>query len=364
MKIGVLTFHRALNCGAMLQAWALKTFLVRAGYDVGFIANHVGMRRRWHRFPKTGSALGRALGCVLAIARNIGSFGCLDVAIKRFGEFQTMHLPEVELHNCDAIIVGSDQVWRAELTTEETLLFLGDSIDDNLPMISYAASFGDRPPAEVEAIRLVRSLERYKTLSVREPLVKDVLSAFTKRDIAVVADPTLLIEANEYSHIAADVAPEEPYLFAYAVHATPFFVGTARAAAKRLGLKLVMTAASQYTRWKAPLGLTYGVSPDRMIGYLRGARCVVASSFHGTVLSMLHGKPFVCLREDGVNAKSRPVSLLLRMGDVRRVVTPQSESTDVDSQLNEPVSAEVLSRLADFRSFSRNWLTHALTSVA
>ena len=311
MRIGILTFHRALNCGAMLQAWALKTLLVRAGYDVGFIANHVGVTRRWHGFPKTGSILGRAKGTLLAIAKNVGSFGCLDVAIKRFGEFQAAHLPEVELRSCDAVVVGSDQVWRPELTAEETSLFLGETISDKLPMISYAASFGDRPPTDVEIKRLVKSLGQYKMLSVREPLVKDVLSTFIKRDIEVVADPTLLIEPGEYSHIAADVAPEKPYLFAYAVHATPFFVGTARAAAKRLGLNLVMTAANQSTRWNAPSGLTYGVSPDRMIGYLRGARCVVASSFHGTALSMLHGKPFICLREDGMNVKSRPVSFLL-----------------------------------------------------
>ena len=32
MRIAILTFHRAYNCGAMLQAWALKTVLERKGH--------------------------------------------------------------------------------------------------------------------------------------------------------------------------------------------------------------------------------------------------------------------------------------------------------------------------------------------
>ena len=48
MRIAILTFHRAYNCGAMLQAWALKTVLERMGHVVEFpICNHVGETRRW-----------------------------------------------------------------------------------------------------------------------------------------------------------------------------------------------------------------------------------------------------------------------------------------------------------------------------
>lgn len=38
MKIGILTFHRAHNYGAVLQAYALKAFLNEMGYNnVSFI---------------------------------------------------------------------------------------------------------------------------------------------------------------------------------------------------------------------------------------------------------------------------------------------------------------------------------------
>ena len=37
MKIGILTYHRAENYGALLQAYALRTFLQQSGDDVSFI---------------------------------------------------------------------------------------------------------------------------------------------------------------------------------------------------------------------------------------------------------------------------------------------------------------------------------------
>ena len=33
MKVGVLTYHHSLNCGAALQAWALQTHLRKCGHD-------------------------------------------------------------------------------------------------------------------------------------------------------------------------------------------------------------------------------------------------------------------------------------------------------------------------------------------
>ena len=37
MKIGILTFHRAENFGATLQAYALQTYLSQLGNDVEII---------------------------------------------------------------------------------------------------------------------------------------------------------------------------------------------------------------------------------------------------------------------------------------------------------------------------------------
>lgn len=364
MKIGIITFHRALNCGAALQAWALKTFLERNGHEVGFIHNHVGKESRWYPVPKTSSVLRLMKGLALSAMKNICSFQCRDLAIERFGAFQRDFLPEVPMESCDIIVVGSDQVWRKSLTGDETNLFLGESISADIPLIAYAASFGDYDFAVSNAKSVSKSICRYCAVSVREQFAKDSLAELVKQDIAVVADPTLLLEHSDYASIAAKVDVDRPFLFAYAVHATQFFVETAKMMAKKLGLALVMTATCQHTRWGAPAGLTYGVSPDRMVGYIRDAQCVVASSFHGTAVSLLHGKPFVCLREDGPQAtKSRPAAFLASVGELRRIVTPQTPVEDIVLALETPPSSDSVSKLAGLRAFSSKWLTDAISAA-
>lgn len=50
MKVAVLTFHRAFNCGALLQAWALRRILEEMGHEVVFPdANWVGVQPRFVR---------------------------------------------------------------------------------------------------------------------------------------------------------------------------------------------------------------------------------------------------------------------------------------------------------------------------
>ena len=34
MKVAILTYSHESNCGAVLQAWALRTVLLRLGYEV------------------------------------------------------------------------------------------------------------------------------------------------------------------------------------------------------------------------------------------------------------------------------------------------------------------------------------------
>lgn len=361
MTIGILTFHRAVNCGAMLQAWALRSYLRQEGHEVGFIENHVGEWQRWNCLPQGGSILGRTKMLIDTILRNIGTFACRDITIDRFGTFRQKYLPEIDVEDCDVVIIGSDQVWRPSLTLRETAVFRGESFPNSVRKLSYAASFGDSPLPSDELERLVERIKSFSALSVREELVRDQLCPKLDNAIAVVADPTLLLDAESYSEIEeTSCLPQAPYLFAYAVHATPFFVETAKAAAKRLGLKLVMTAAAQNTRWKAPAGLTYGVSPDRMIGYLRRAECVVASSFHGTALSALHAKPFVSLCKDGLNVQSRPASFLRKIGEESRVIGPTSGIEKVFKLLKTPISAQSRERLAEYRHDSRRWLQEAL----
>lgn len=372
MKIAILTFHRAYNCGAMLQAWALKTVLEGMGHTVEFpVINHVGETKRWRidiidpnkkGFSLIRSFFGR---CLI----NFMSFPNEDILINRYKRFRRGGLPERDCAVADLekyydlIIVGSDQVWRESLCRSEYPIFLGESLPIGIRKIAYSASYGDKPLDDESLQRVVRAIERFSHVSVRENLAKDQLSVESSKSIDVVADPTLLLNSNDYFALSEKVkVPKEPYLFMYTLNAQKFYVDTAREMARRLGVKCIIAPCYQYSRYGAPRGLTYSISPDRLVALARGAKYVLAGSFHGTVMGVMFKKPFLSLREQVDECESRPAALLNRIGCSNRLVNPTTSLDEMEALLRTDVGEEAYNRLNQFRSDSLAWLKKALNS--
>ena len=372
MKIAILTFHRAYNCGAMLQAWALRTVLERMGHTVEFpILNHVGETKRWRidfvdsnkrGFSLIRSFIGRSIV-------NIMSFPSEDILILRYKRFRTRFLPEREClasdldKYYDLVIVGSDQVWREDISNSEFPVFLGENLPEGIRKIAYSASYGDKPLDDKSLKRVMRAIERFSYVSVRENLAKNQLSAVVSKPIEVVADPTLLLNSNDYSALGEKVkVPKEPYLFMYTLDTPKFYVDTAREMARRLGVKCVIAPCYQYSRYGAPKGLTYSTSPDRLVALARGAKYVLAGSFHGTVMGVIFKKPFLSLREQVDEYESRPAALLNRIGCCNRLVNPTTPLDEMEALLRTGVDDEVYNKLAQFRTNSLAWLKEAVGS--
>ena len=151
MRIAILTFHRIHNCGTMVQAWALRTVLERMGHTVEF--PDCGLMNAPPRFRplflKKGNPITTILGVVNRFLLNIGSLGIEDLSRARFRAFRKRFLPErrctpqdfTSLYDC--VIVGSDQVWSPPHSARWLPLFLGEAIPRPLPLVAYAASYGD-----------------------------------------------------------------------------------------------------------------------------------------------------------------------------------------------------------------------------
>lgn len=370
MRIGIITFHRAYNCGAMLQAWALKTVLERMGHTVEFPAcNHVGEIPRWHYRifgnGKSGSAWLRAFAA--GVVRNLTSIPNEDISRMRYRKFRLTNLPERAcspdefVKYYDALIVGSDQVWSARHATVDAPLFFAESMPKELPKVVYAASYGDEPLDTESVRRVVDAVQRFAAVSVRETLAKHQLEQYTDKKISTTLDPTLLIDANDYEPIVADIGKvREPYLFMYTLSTGPFFINAARALARRLGVRCIIAPCYQYSWLGAPKGLTYGISPDRLLGFVRGAKYVLAGSFHGTVMGLLFKKPFLSLRERVDEYESRPAALLNMVGCEDRLVNPSTSLDKMEALLKQDVPVRAYELLANRREESLSWLQENL----
>lgn len=377
MRIGILTFHRAYNCGAMLQAWALKKTLERMGNKVEFPScNHVGEDSRrfrfveWHNCEKRGfqwirSVVGRAYVNLISLPTELGSIPCEDFLRKRYREFRRQHLPERDCSAADfakyydLIISGSDQVFSDIHTSAEASLFFCENKPAELRAITYAASYGDQPLEGERLSRVVKALDNFAAVSMREMMARSQLSALSPKEIAETLDPTLLVSADDYEEIANGEVPSEPYLFMYTLYTEPFFINTARELARRLGVKCIIAPCYQYSRWRAPQGLTYSVSPDRLVQYARHARYVLAGSFHGTVMGVTFKKPFLSLRGQVDQHESRPAALLRKIDCSNRLVNPTTSLDEMERLLREPLPDYTV-KLEKARATSLEWLKNAI----
>lgn len=376
MRIGILTFHRAYNCGAMLQAWALKKTLERMGHDVSFPScNHVGETKRftwlpWCNRQKRGMAfviavVKRALYNAYSILIKLFSIPCEDISRHRYNSFRRKYLPEVETSpalfkdHYDLLISGSDQVFSDIHSIEDAPLFFCENKPSDLRAITYAASYGDSRLEGERLERVVAALDNFDRVSVRERQAEEQLSALSSHAITEVLDPTLLMSQEDYDEIAYGQVPSVPYLFVYTVYMDPFIIETSRAIAKRLGIKCIIAPSTLYSRWLAPRGMTYSISPDRLVQYARHATYVLAGSFHGTVMGVVFKKPFLSLRAKVDVFESRPASLLRKIGCSDRLVNPSVSLDEMVHRLTAPLP-DYSAALEQAREASLAWLKEAV----
>ena len=376
MKIGILTFHRAYNCGAQLQAWALKRVLEGMGHTVEFpVCNHVGEVERWlAKTNKKRHGVLRLASMGQALLRNALSIPVEDVARARYRRFRERELPERvcgpgefgDLY--DALVVGSDQVWCEARAGECWPLFLGENWGAGTKAVAYGASWGDLPLDGAHLERIKAALGRFAAVSVRERYARDDLerAGVAPGRVATVADPALLPDREEWERLARGVRPPKGrYLFMYNVTMkSPEAMRVARSVARRLGLRAVVASVYQYTRWGAPRGLAWGMSPERLLAYTAGAECVLACSFHGTVMGLSFGKPTLSLLLEPDGGRSRSGELLRGLGEEWRLATPQMPVEELASRLGRggPPATAVAS-LETARKTSLSWLRARLAAL-
>lgn len=378
MRIAILTFHRAYNCGAMLQAWALKIVLERMGHTVVFPdCNNVGDAPRFQRFRSQHRWPRKFLSIVNYAFTQLLSVGDVDLKrklhrrfLKRY--FSTIACPVDGIHTiCDIAIYGSDQIWNLPLLREEDpvrempeQVFLGELEPKSFPRISYAASLGDLEVQKSDLKRVISAARDFSAISLREVSFADDFRDKGGRGAQVVVDPSLLLRGDDYLRIANPCRMRRgKYLLVYALSPTPFVCQCARKASEYMGLPVVILAMYQYGRRSCPRYVRVGFGPAEWLAWFRDAEAVLAMSFHGTAFSVLFNKPFVSLRNKIEETESRPAAFLREIRASERLVTQERSDEDWLPLLYKPLGVEQCDALNDLREHSLQWLRNAIDEV-
>lgn len=297
-KIGVLTFHRAVNYGAALQTYALQKSIQKAGCDTEVVDYRCEFLENLHN-PYSMKLYRTPLHFFYALLKN----NIKKDNRKAFRNFQQKNVDvssviydKSNLKNAedmyDAFIVGSDQVWNCNCTRFDKTYFL-DFVNDKNKKYSYAASIGIKLETEELRQEYKRLLSDYKVLNVREEQGKQELKAIGL-DANVTLDPTLLLSREEWVTLAEKPAkfnPNKKYLLVYVIVETPSIFEKAKKIAKQHDLEVVYINEMLFN--KSGVKNLKCVTPNEWLWLFSNAEFIVTNSFHGTAFSVNFEKQFL-----------------------------------------------------------------------
>lgn len=371
MKIGIVTFYRAPNYGAMLQANSLRRFLEAMGHDVVFVSYpRVAARRLplWRVFASR-HLQGIRTKLTNYVRYPVTVFAASFPQTKRC---RTMDELRQATADCDAFIVGSDQMWNPMWCSGAELPFVMlDFADVGKARIAYAPSFSSTEWREDQNAKLAGELLRkFTRISVREESGVAIAAKLSGRsDVVQMIDPTLLHSADFYRKIIADADVEIPKhncptIFRYMLDEWDDASASQKAfecVKGKLNLKETDSDRIPVRGLLAPLckhlGVTAKVSVPEWLAKIAASDFVFTNSFHGTVFAILFHKPFVSLllRGSMSGMNERALSLLKKLGLENRAVYADDQAaikaaveSKIDWRLVEQVISQERVAAADF----------------
>jgi hypothetical protein len=297
-KIGVLTFHRSLNYGAVFQTYALNKILNNKGYIAEVIDYY---SHDVYSFDYKGifefEENEKNYLKPLKIVKRLIMLPKTTKKASRFKKFVNNNIKlstrvnnkkELKLlsEQYDCLITGSDQVWNAKITKEDSNVY-NLSYFDNKNKISYSASIGEDNPGKDVIKKLKEEIKDYSFISVREESLKKHLN-ISKAE--VVLDPTLLLKKEDWLAIAKEKPIKEKYIFVYMLEVNKSIINTVNFLSNKLNMGVV-TIGSDY-KFERELLNDSKVSPEEFLSLMNNAAYVVTNSFHGVCLSIVLNKQF------------------------------------------------------------------------
>jgi hypothetical protein len=338
MKVGILTFHAELNCGAVLQAYALQQKLLELGFEAEFID---------YRLPNNFSLrsfIGRNIP--QTIDKWIKFFQWLYFR-KSFNEIliingrkykNTTSLKKIT-PKYDIYIVGSDQVWNFDNKINSTFLF--DFLTDDKIRFSYGASLGQCNISPESVYKISLYLSKFRSISVRENEAKDFLENILNRPISLVCDPTLLISKSYFDKLLVNKMIDlnyTNYISVYILNLINYDIDIyLKIVRKTINAKMVNLCNPGYNiKFKDVFNKI--INPAEFIYYIKNSKFVICSSLHAVIFSIIYHIPFIVLLPKLNNKENyRLKSLLEPIGLYKRCIYDKMDETKFTELLNEEI---------------------------
>lgn len=354
-RVGILTFHRANNIGAALQASAICQFLRLDNIDaelIDYVPNNACTIPH-NTISGLLHELKRKLYYIKNRSEKVRDCRFNEYRKKNYSISSKTYYGDEGISNAhfdyDVIISGSDQILNTTLTGNSKAYYLGFF---NGKKISYASSFG-RKDVSKEEIELIRSeLSKFSAVSVREQSAVDIIKKEIGIEPQLVLDPVFLLSKDEWSRRCnEEMKLPEKYIFVYSMEVSPVIENAVSSIKKETKLPVIVV------RGGGKPGLIDGTEdstcgPDEFLRYIRDAELVITNSFHGTAFSLIFEKKFLCVAHSTRNT---------RLENIMRIIGKEDSLLKCDSSIAAIVNGkEASSTIKPYIKASKEYLQNTL----
>lgn len=366
MKVGILTFHMAHNYGAMLQAYALNSYMQKLGVQSEVIDYRLEYIDRWHRNPRRKELVkqnGFVVGMLKWIRRCFCGYYSQNGKKCRFENFMTKEMgisptvckEDFESGNIDydLILFGSDQIWNADLTGGICKEYFG-GFSSKAIKVSYAASKGE--------YSFLNKLDEYKKLlnnldmiGVREKALEKEIKEMGIHSAETVIDPTLLISKEQWERMANSNYRQDlkDYILMYSIKEDQRMLDLAREIAVKENKHIVYIVYEK--KELNDICQIDDAGPKEFLELFRRADKVITNSFHGTCFSILFEREFLVVEK--MEGDSRIRSLLSDLDLMDRIVSKKHLHAETIDYVT------VKHKLEDKKLFSKKFIEKAISLV-
>ena len=366
-RIGVVSYNiycNFTNYGSALQSWALCRAIdksaagrfesVLVDYCPDILADKDPLdpiRNMWDKGEEAQDMVRRSLP---AIRENYDKFN-------RFYNFRfqkTVKYTSVDF-NCivqkdrvSSFICGSDTIFCTdEFGFDDGYFANYDCMRGN--SAAYAASFGDAEFDAKNEETLLRLLQNFKAIGLRENRMLEKVRSNVEVPVQRVIDPTLLLTSHEYDAIIdKHISCNEKYLLLYSRRYNPKMEQYAEQLAKENGWKVVEISLRATNEQKGHQ-MRYDAGVEEFLALVKNAEFVVTNSFHGGIFAIQFSRPFFIFSREQCDSKIE--ELLKLLGLQERLVVDRAPNKI--AQINY---SEVHERLGALRAQSMDFLNSEL----
>jgi hypothetical protein len=329
-KIGILTYHAAPNYGAVLQTYAQVFFHRSIGNSCKIINFVPAVLRPPYRSWIKGLLLFRILPMFKSILfyRKLSKFrkDYFDYDGKSFYLMEDFYSRDFDF---DTVSVGSDQVWNPSWFFKDNYAwayFLG-YIDDEIKKVSLAASAGSGHFPKAHISRIIKDLQRFDRVGVRED---DLAQSLRENGIDADHDfdPIFLLGKNEWSSFARGnwKSRGSKYVFLFFLHnelpidisdiyslfpEDTIFYTSSNSASLISGVKIRSLI----------------LSPQQWLQAIISSDIVLTNSFHAVAFSLIFNTEFFAFKRESV-MNNRIKSLLKKFKLEHRFIDTIKEAKD------------------------------------